>query len=147
MEGSGTGHWPTKSPICQSGCNPGGREGSWGLTLMLLWSWSAGPAVPDTLLSHSLIKTHNCKQPKKHGADRLAQTRRPLAPIIYPPCDWSPGNCRFLEEKNSKWKQKRVPLWQPVSVQLSYRDVLRLTDRQMCKRAGATVTDQNKPNI
>lgn len=44
-----------QSPVCQSGCNPGRREGSGGLTLMSLSPRAAEPAVPGTPLSHSLI--------------------------------------------------------------------------------------------
>lgn len=94
MEVSGTGHWPTKSPICQAGCNPGRREGSGGLTLMSLLPGPAGPAVPDTPLSHSLIKPATVNS-WKHGAEELTQTHHLLPSIIHPPCEWFPGNCRF----------------------------------------------------
>lgn len=83
----------------------GGMEGSRGLKLMSLWSWSVGPVVPDAPLSHSLSKTPTVNS-QNHGADRLTQTCRPLASIIYPPCDWSPGNCRFKKRKTSSGSSK-----------------------------------------
>lgn len=87
------------------GSNPGRREGSGGLTLMSLWPRPAGPAVPDTPLSHSLVKPATVNS-RKHGADGLTQTHRPLVSIIYPPCECFPGNCRFWKTKTANGSSK-----------------------------------------
>lgn len=116
---------------------------------MSLWSWSAGPAVPDTLLSHSLIETVNSPKKNTEQTD-LHKHVAHWHQLFTLPASGVQEIAGFRREKQQVEAVKArsaVTARSPVSAQLSYRDVLRLTDRLMCKRAGATVTDENKPNI
>lgn len=71
-----------------------------------------GFAVPDTPLFRSVIKPATVNSRKNTEQTRARRkTHRPLASIIYPPCQWFPGNCRFWRrEKNSERKQEKCIL-------------------------------------
>lgn len=93
---------------------------------MSLWSWSAGPAVPDTLLSHGLIKT--VKQPKKtkeqtdlhkHVAHWHQLFTLPVSGV-----QEITGFRREKQQVEAVKARRAVTARSPVSVQLSYWDVI-----------------------
>lgn len=75
-------------------------------------------------------QTRDRKQPKNTEQTKV---HRPLASIIYPPCERFPGNCRFWWRKTASGSRKSAssndsPLHQPggLSAQPSCRDVAKV---------------------